>query len=81
MPLRTHYLHKSIPEVNTISKICAGDMTIEWSRIKLGQHKNLVYATIDAIAHWNVYEPVASSNWNLQIKPHTEMVKPQGAYM
>lgn len=45
-------------------------MTIERGRIELSQHKNLVYATVDAIAHRDVYEPVASSNWDLQIKTH-----------
>lgn len=70
MPLRIPHLHEPIPEVNTISKICAGNMTIERSRIKLGEHKNLVYTTVDAVAHWNVYEPVASSNWDLHIKTH-----------
>lgn len=60
------YLYKSFPKVDTISKIGASNVTIERSRIKLRQYKNLVYIAVDAIAHWNVYKTVASSNWDLQ---------------
>ena len=37
--------------------------------IKELKYTNLVYATVDAVAHWDVYEPVASSYWNLHIIP------------
>ena len=60
------YLHKSIPKVNTISEIRARKVPVQGSRIELGQHENLVYSTVDAVAHWDVYKPVAPSEWYLQ---------------
>jgi hypothetical protein len=60
------YLHKSIPKDNTISEIRARKVPVQGSRIELGQHKNLVYPTIDAVAHWDVYKPVAPSKRYLQ---------------
>lgn len=61
------YLHKSIPKIDTIPKICACYMPIEGSWVELGQHEDLVYATVDAVAHRDVYKPVTARNWNLQI--------------
>jgi len=41
-------------------------VTVERCRVELGQYKYLVEATVDAVAHWDVYKPVTSSNRNLQ---------------
>lgn len=60
------YLHKSIPKVDAISKIGASDVTVERCGIELSQHKYFVDATVDAIAHWNVYKPIAPPNRNLK---------------
>ena len=60
------YLHKSIPKVNTISEIHAHKVPIQESLIESGEHKNLVYSTIDIVAHWDVYKHVALSKWYLQ---------------
>lgn len=60
------YLHTSIPKVDSVSKIGAGDVTVEGCRVELCQYKYFVKATVDAVAHWDVYKPVASTNRNLQ---------------
>lgn len=41
-------------------------MAIERGGVELGEHEDLVDATVDAIAHRDVYEPVASTYWDLQ---------------
>lgn len=60
------YLYKSIPKVDAVSKIGAGNVTVEGCRVELSQHKYFVDATVDAVAHWDVYKPVASPNRNLK---------------
>lgn len=65
-PILDTYLHTSIAEVDSISKIGAGDVTVEGCRVELGQNKYFVEATVDAVAHWDVYKPVTSSDRNLQ---------------
>jgi len=42
-------------------------MAIEGSRVKLSQHENLVYATVNAITHRDIDHPIASTHRNLQI--------------
>jgi oligoribonuclease (3'-5' exoribonuclease) len=65
-PRLESYLHKSISKVNTISEIRVRKVPVQGSRVELRQHKNLVYSTIDAVAHRDVYKPIAPSNWYLQ---------------
>jgi len=65
-PRLQSYLHKSISKVNTISEISVRKVPVQGSRVELRQHKNLVYSTIDAVAHRDVYKPIAPSNWYLQ---------------
>lgn len=60
------YLHKSISKVDPIPKISAGKMAIERGRVELGQHEDLVDATVETIAHRDVYKPVAPTYWDLQ---------------
>ena len=45
-------------------------MTVEGCRVELSQHKYFVDATVDAVAHWDVYKPVASTNWDLKNACH-----------
>nr|GMC83406.1 hypothetical protein Iba_chr04cCG1770 [Ipomoea batatas] len=54
-------LNKSISEAHTIAKVGTGNVTVKRSRIELGQHKDLVNPAVDAVAHWNVDQPIASS--------------------
>jgi len=65
-PILNTYLHTSIAKVDSISEVGAGDVTVEGCRVELSQHKYFVEATVDAVAHWDVYKPVTSSNRNLQ---------------
>lgn len=60
-------LNESITKVETISGIGSRDVTIEGSRIELCKNKDLVDATVDTVAHGDIDQPIASSNWNLQI--------------
>jgi len=48
-------------------------VTVERCRVELGQHKYLVDATVDAVAHRDVYKPVASTHRHLNrhCMPHT----------
>lgn len=72
------YLHESIPKVHTSSIVGPRQVTIEGSRVELSKYKNLVYATVDAVAHWYVNKPIASSNLNLHNKiPSHCMTKSQ----
>lgn len=41
-------------------------MAIERGRVELGQHEDLVDATVETIAHRDVYKPVAPTYWDLQ---------------
>ena len=34
----------------------------------MGQDEYLIYATIDAVAHWNINKPITPTDWNLHIK-------------
>jgi len=65
-PILDTYLHTSIAKVDSISEIGAGDVTVEGCRVELGQYKYFVEATVYAVAHWDVYKLVTSSNRNLQ---------------
>jgi hypothetical protein len=49
-------------------------VSIQGSRVKLGKYTNLVYAAVDAIAHRDVYKPIAPSHWNLQIMPYDHIM-------
>lgn len=60
------YLHISIPKVDAISKIGASDVTVQGCWVELGQHKYFVNSTVDAVAHGDVYKPVASTNRDLK---------------
>lgn len=70
VPKGTSYLDKTVPEIDPISKVGPGNMTVERSRVELCQHKDLVYAAIDAIAHRNINQTVTSSHCDLQITHH-----------
>jgi hypothetical protein len=61
-----NYLNRSISEIDTPAEICAVNVTIKRGRVELGHHEYLVYATVEAVAHWNVDKPVTSSNRNLR---------------
>lgn len=41
-------------------------MTIKGCWVELCQYKYFVDPAVDAVAHWNVYKPVASTNRNLK---------------
>lgn len=41
-------------------------MAVEGERIELCQDEYFPNATVDAIAHRDIYESVTPSNWNLQ---------------
>lgn len=63
------YLNKSIPKIDTIPEVvCASEVAIERPRIELGHHIDLVYSAINAVAHGNVDEPIASTDGNLHSK-------------
>jgi hypothetical protein len=40
-------------------------VSIERLRVKLSQDVNLLDATVEAVAYWDVYEPVTTTNWDL----------------
>ena len=48
------YLHKTVTETDAISIVRSSKVAVERSRVELCEHKDLVNATIDAIAHRNV---------------------------
>lgn len=43
-------------------------MTVERLRVELGEDKNFVYSTINAVAHRNINKPVTPSNWYLETR-------------
>lgn len=64
--IKATYLNKSITKVDPISTIIgSGKMTVERLRVELGEDKNFVYTTINAVAHRNINKPVTPSNWHL----------------
>lgn len=59
------YLNKSIPKADATSMICMANVTIKGLRIKLCHDEYLVDATVDTVAHRNIDELIATTNWNL----------------
>lgn len=62
-----NYLSESTTKVRDIAKR-PGDVPIQWSWIELCQDVYFVDATVDAVAHWNINDLVASTNRNLHMK-------------
>src|ERR1044072_7539998 len=61
------HLHKTISKIHAISKIIRpGQVPIEGEGVELCQDEYFPNATVDAITHGNIYEPVTPSNRNLQ---------------
>jgi hypothetical protein len=69
--LRTYnykYLNKTIVKIEAIAKVVGvSNVSIERLRVKLSQDVNLLDATVETVAYWDVYEPVTTTNWNLII--------------
>lgn len=66
------YLNKPITKVHTISQIIgSSNVAVKRLGIKLGEDVNFVNSTVDAIAHWNIYQSITPSNWYL--KDHKKM--------
>lgn len=63
------YLNKTIVKIEAIAKVVGvGNVSVERLRVELSKDVNLLYATVQAIAYWYVYEPVTATNWNLMFK-------------
>lgn len=72
--IKISYLNKPITKVDAISKaVCAGKVTIKRCWVELSENENFVDTTVDAVAHWHIYEPISSTNWHL--KPHTQVMQ------
>jgi hypothetical protein len=39
----------------------------------LSENENFVDTTVDAVAHWHIYEPISSTNWHLT--PQTQVMQ------
>lgn len=73
------YLNKPITKIHTISKIVSScKMPVERCGVKLGENEHFVDATIDAVAHWHINQPVGTSNGHLQ-SPHSRKL-PQNPF-
>ena len=53
-------------------------MPVERCGVKLGENEHFVDATIDAVAHWHINQPVSTSNGHLQ-SPHSRQL-PQNPF-
>ena len=63
--VEVNYLNRSISEIDAPAEVRAVDVTIKRCRVELSHDEYLVYATVEAVAHRNIDEPVTSSNRNL----------------
>ena len=61
-----NYLNRSIGEIDAPTEVRAVDVTIKRGRVELSHNEYLVDATVEAVAHRNIDEPVTSSNRNLR---------------
>ncbi len=72
--IKISYLNKPIAKVDAISKaVCAGKVTIKRCWVELSENENFVDTTVDAVAHWHIYEPISSTNWHLT--PHRQVMQ------
>lgn len=63
---KSAYLNKTTPKVDATPQIISlSNVTVEGLGIKLSKDVNFVNATVNAIAHWYIYQSIASSNWYL----------------
>lgn len=67
------YLNKTTPKIDATPQIISlSNVAVEGLGIKLSKDVNFINATINAITHWYVYQPIATSNWYLSLPWRTK---------
>lgn len=60
-----NYLNRSISEVDSSTKVCAMNVTIQRSGVELSHDEYLIYAAVETVAHGDIDKSVTTSNRNL----------------